>query len=105
MNKVKELKIDSTLWAPHTRLVNLLDFEPEKVSLETENYIPIERNHYTCVPAIDIDSVLKIDNKRVYPQAYLEQCKDKLKKIKHAHFIDDEIRMMVVVVILMMKFL
>ena len=45
----------------------------------TNNAIPIERNHYTCIPAIDIDSVLKID-KRVYPQAYLEQCKYKLKK-------------------------
>ena len=37
MNKVKELKIDSTLWATPTRLVNLLDFEPEKISIETEN--------------------------------------------------------------------
>ena len=53
--------------------------------------IPIERNLYTCIPAIDIDSVLKIDNKRTYPQAYLEQCKYKLKKRKHVNFIDDEI--------------
>ena len=37
MNKVKELRIDSTLWATPTRLVNLLDFEPEKISIETEN--------------------------------------------------------------------
>ena len=36
------------------------------------NNIPIERNHYICIPAIDIDSVLKID-KRAYPKAYLEQ--------------------------------
>ena len=36
------------------------------------NNIPIERNRYICIPAIDIDSVLKIDNKRAYPQAYLE---------------------------------
>ena len=34
----------------------------------TNNAIPIERNHYICIPAIDIDSVLKID-KRAYPQA------------------------------------
>ena len=27
----------------------------------TNNAIPIERNHYICIPAIDIDSVLKID--------------------------------------------
>ena len=57
----------------------------------TDNIIPIERNHYTCIPAIDIDSVLKTDNKRTYPQAYLEQCKYKLKKRKHVNFIDGEI--------------
>ena len=56
----------------------------------TNNIIPIERNHCTCIPAIDIGSVLKID-KRVYPQAYLEQYKYKLKKRKHVSFIDDEI--------------
>ena len=37
MNKVKELRIDSTLWATLAKLVNLLDFEPEKISIETEN--------------------------------------------------------------------
>ena len=57
----------------------------------TDNIIPFEKNHYTCIPAIDIDSVLKIDNKRAYPQAYLEQCKYKLKKRKHSNFIDFEI--------------
>ena len=55
------------------------------------NNIPIERNHYICIPAIDIDSVLKIDNKRAYPQAYLEQYKYKLKKRKIANYTDDEI--------------
>ena len=39
---------------------------------------------------IDIDSVLKID-KRAYPQAYLEQCKYRLKKRKPVNFIDSEI--------------
>ena len=54
------------------------------------NHIPIKRNHYICIPVIDIDSVLKID-KRAYPQAYLEQCKYKLKKRKIVNYIDDEI--------------
>ena len=36
MNKVKELKIDSTLWATPAKLVNSLDFKPEKLSIETE---------------------------------------------------------------------
>ena len=56
-----------------------------------KNDIPTERNHYICIPAIDTDSVLKIDNKRAYPQAYLEQCKYKLKKRKIVNHIDDEI--------------
>ena len=53
-------------------------------------YIPLERNHYICIPVIDIDSVLKID-KRAYLQAYLEQCKYKLKKRKIVNYINDEI--------------
>ena len=56
----------------------------------TNNVMPIEKNNYICIPAIDIDSVLKID-KRSYPQAYLEQCKYKLKKRKPVNFIDFEI--------------
>ena len=50
----------------------------------------MEKNHCICIPAIDIDSVLKID-KKAYPQAYLEECKYKLKKKKLVSFIDDEI--------------
>ena len=47
-----------------------------------KNNIPKVRSHYICIlPAIDIDSVLKIDHKRAYPQASLEQC----------NYIDDEI--------------
>ena len=56
-----------------------------------KNNFPKERSHYICIPAIDIDSVLKINNKRTYPQAYLEQCKYKLKKRKIVNYIDDEI--------------
>ena len=37
MNKVKELGINSTLWATPAKLVNLLDFKPEKLSIKTEN--------------------------------------------------------------------
>ena len=50
----------------------------------------MEKNHYICIPAIDIDSVLKID-KKAYPQAYLEECKYKLKKRKLTSFTDSEI--------------
>ena len=56
-----------------------------------KNNIPKERSHYICIPAIDIDSVLKIDHKRAYLQAFLEQCKYKLKKRKIVNYTDDEI--------------
>ena len=65
--------------------------EINRTTFNNNNYIPIERNHYISIPAIDIDSILKIDNKRAYPQAYLEQCKYKLKKTKIVNYIDDEI--------------
>ena len=39
MNKVRELKTDSTLWATPAKLVTLLDFKPEKISIKTENDI------------------------------------------------------------------
>ena len=37
MNKVKELKIDGTLWASPAKLVNLIDFKPKEISIEAEN--------------------------------------------------------------------
>ena len=37
MGKVKELKIDSTLWATPSKIVNLLGFKPEKLSIETKS--------------------------------------------------------------------
>ena len=36
MNKVRELKIGSTLWATPSKIINLLDFKPEKISIETK---------------------------------------------------------------------
>ena len=37
MDKVKELKIDITLWATPSKLVNLLDFKPDKISVKRES--------------------------------------------------------------------
>ena len=36
-SNVKELNIDSTLWATPAKIINLLDFKPEKLSIKTEN--------------------------------------------------------------------
>ena len=56
----------------------------------TDEKIPKERNPYACIAAIDVDSVSKVD-KKVYPQAYLEQCKYKLRNRRPANFTDAEI--------------
>ena len=37
MDKVKELRIYSALWATPSKIVNLLDFKPEKLSTETKS--------------------------------------------------------------------
>ena len=56
----------------------------------SNNVVPIEKQCYLCIAAIDVDSVLKVD-KKVYPQVYLEQCKYKLKKRRPVDFIDIDI--------------
>ena len=56
-------------------------------TLFDNDIIPEENIEYKCIPCISIDSVLKID-KKWYPQVYLEQCKDKVKKRKVKYLID-----------------
>ena len=62
-------------------IAKLKIFKNINMTTFTNNTIPEENNHCTCISAIDIDSVLKID-KKSFLQAYLEQCKYKLKKRK-----------------------
>ena len=72
-------------------LAKLKIFRKKNITtFNNNNTFPIEKNNYICIPAIDIDSVLKID-KKVYQKAYLEQCKYKLKKRKIVNYINDEI--------------
>ena len=71
-------------------ITKLKMFKKINLTTFTDNVMPIEKNHYICIPAIDIDLVLKVD-KKVFPQTYLEQCKYKLKKRRPVHFIGIEI--------------
>ena len=36
MNELRELEINSTLWTTPSKIINLLDFKPEKLSTETK---------------------------------------------------------------------
>ena len=51
MSKTKELNIDSTLWASPTKLANLLDFIPSKLSVHTKNVT----NDYIKVHYVEYD--------------------------------------------------
>ena len=68
-------------------IAKLKIFKNSNIKTFTNNVIPSENTHYTCIFAIDIDSVLKID-KKAFPQAYLKQCKYKLKKRKRSRYLD-----------------
>ena len=68
-------------------IAKLKIFKNLNIATFTNNVIPEENTHYTCISAIDIDSVLKFD-KKAFLQAYLEQCKYKLKKRKRSRYID-----------------
>ena len=59
-------------------------------TLFSKNKILKERNHYICIEAICIDSILKVGKKN-YPQVYLEQCKHKIKRRKPVDFIDADV--------------
>ena len=64
MNKVKELKNNNALWAKPAKLVNLLDFKPEKLSIETNNYWPGMKVHQVRYEYGGF--YLKIDNIKGY---------------------------------------
>ena len=68
-------------------IVKLKIFKNINITTFTNNIIPEEKTRYSCISAIYIDSVLKFV-KRAYQQAYLEQCKYKLKKRKRPRYID-----------------
>ena len=71
-------------------LAKLKIFRKKNLTTFNNNIVPTEKHHYICIPAIDIDSLLKID-KKAYPQAFLEECKYKLKKRNLVSFINSEI--------------
>ena len=50
-----------------------------------------ENMHDTWIACITIDSVLRID-KNKHPQVYLEECKDRIKKIQMSRFINAELK-------------
>ena len=55
------------------------------------NEVPKENMHYTCIACITIDSVMRMDKKN-HPQAYLEECKYRIKKIQMPRFINTELK-------------
>ena len=72
MNKVRELKVDNTLWAKPAKIVNLLDFNPEKLTIDKELNSISNTPEESSKDLIDIHQVkyenfyLTIDNIKGY---------------------------------------
>ena len=66
------------------------EFDSEIKAKFLGNDMPKESVYYTCIAFITIDSVIRI-NKKNYPQVYLEECKNNIKKIKTPRFINVEL--------------
>ena len=61
MNKVKELKIDNTSWCKPTKIINLIDFNPEKLNLDKTNQVRY-RNGGFYLTINNIKGYFKVDN-------------------------------------------
>ena len=59
------------------------NFLGDKISKENELY--------TCIACITVDSVMRMEKKKNYPQVYLEDYKYKIKKTKMTKFINTEL--------------
>ena len=72
--RIKELKIDNTLWAKPAKIVNLLDFNPEKLAIDKELNSIHNTPDASSIDLIDIYQVrhenggfyLTIDNVKGY---------------------------------------
>ena len=88
MNKVRELKTDNTLWATPARIINLLDFDPEKLTIDKAPHIHQVRyqngGFYLTIDNIKgyfklddnissiLDMILTDDQKNKYHQVWKE---------------------------------
>ena len=61
--------------------------------------IPKENMDYACLPLIAINSIIKMDSKYC-PYVYLEECKRAVKENKMSHFIDAELKLDFLILIL-----
>ena len=61
MNKVKELKIDNTLWTTPMRIINLIDFNPEKITIDKTLQVKYENGGF-YLTINNIKGYFKLDN-------------------------------------------
>ena len=61
MNKVKELKTDSTLWKTPARIINLIDFNPEKLTIDKTLKVKHQNGSF-YLTINNIKGYFKLDN-------------------------------------------
>ena len=65
-------------------------FEDKVITKFADNEIPKENTHYSCIAAICVDSVMKLE-KESYLEVNLEQFKFRLKKKRNFDLFNDEL--------------
>ena len=70
-------------------LKTISEFNGEIKTNFSNNGMPKENMHYSCIDCITIDSVINF-NKKNHPQVYLEECKYRIKKTQIPKFIKNE---------------
>ena len=64
-------------------------FQDKVITKFTDSEIPKQNTHYSCIAAICVDSVIKLE-KENYLQVNVEQYKFRLNKMKNIDLFDDE---------------
>ena len=88
--KTYGLKLDSqSVYDKKCIKTKLKTYDDQVNTVIPDKEIPKEKTHYSCITAICIEFVQKL-NEENYHQVYLEQCRYKQKKKKLIDFTDAE---------------
>ena len=110
VNDNKLLKKYTKIWEKISNLLNI-EFDSKTVYGDNDKYIktkikmyevrvntnfqgkkaPKENALYNCLSLIMLDSVIRANKKKYYPQTFLEQCKYVIRKNKMENLINDDL--------------
>ena len=92
-SSLKNIEFDSKLvyGNNHKYIKTKIKLYGDKINTNSQDKkIPKENASYKCLSLIVLDSVIR-ENKKYYPQIFLEECKYEIKKDKMENLINDDL--------------